>query len=381
MPMTELEEQMQMLELPTPVNAADWLDTEPPEPDQIIEDVFDVGDKLAIIGSSKMRKTFFLLQGLLCLAAGRPFLRWRVSKPRRVSHVQYEIQPAHYHRRLKRMCRALGITARDLGDRLQIINARGSGLTGAEGIEKLALLVAPHHPEIISFDPLYKVATGAENAAEDAKVVLHAFDRLIEQTGAAVAYVHHDAKGFSGDRDIRDRGAGSNIIGRDYDACVTLTPHVTEEAAAVVEIMLRNYRPQEMFSILWTEDEDHGGYRFETQDTIAPTKQTSANGKAKDTVALTTYLPAALEIVQAAPLPVGVFLDALRVKTGLTHSRSWNFRHWVTAGADPPMDVFLAKTGRGQNEKLIGRTADILRLRGEEVFANNANNATHRERL
>ena len=89
-----------------------------------------------------------------------------------------------------------------------------------------------------------------------------AFDELAEQTGAAIIYVHHDTKGSPGDKDIRDRGAGSNVLGRDYDACVTLTAHASDPDATVVEVLLRNYPPQDPFTIVWSCDEVPGGYRF-----------------------------------------------------------------------------------------------------------------------
>jgi RecA-family ATPase len=112
------------------INAATWLDSEPPPSDQIMMDTFDAGDKVCIIGSSKLRKSFFILMMLICLAAGRNFLNWQVVRPRRVLYCQFEIKDQHCHRRVKRMARAMGITAADLGDRLQIINARGLGISG-----------------------------------------------------------------------------------------------------------------------------------------------------------------------------------------------------------------------------------------------------------
>lgn len=363
--LNDFEDQVMATELPVPINAAEWLEEEPEAPDQILEGIIDVKDKLAIIGPPKMRKTFFFLQLLISLAAGRPFLNWRIPKPRRLVHIQYEIQPSHYHRRFRRVCRALGVTSADLSDRFHIINARGLSLSGIEGIEKISLIVKPYNPEIISFDPLYKVAVGAENAAEDAKIILNAFDGLIEQTGSAVAYVHHDSKGFSGDRDIRDRGAGSNIIGRDYDACITLTPHVSETDAAVVEVLLRNYRPQEPFTALWTEDDVTGGYRFELRPEITPTRKTSANGRSQDLPALDTYLPTALDILKKGPMRVTLFMDSLRFKTGLTHSRSAVFRTWAISGPCPALDQ-INRRARGLNETIIGQTSDIVRLRGLE---------------
>jgi hypothetical protein len=361
----DFENQVKATELPRPVNAAKLLTTEPPEPDQIIKDVVDVKDKLAIIGSPKMRKSFYLLQGLLCIAAGKKFLPWIIPKPRRILHIQYEIQDHHYHRRLRNMAKALNIKTDDLGDRLWILNARGLGITGPEGIEKITQIAIQFKPDLITVDPLYKLSTGAENEARDTKTMFDDIDKMAEKIGAGVWYVHHDAKGFSGDRDIRDRGAGSNVLGRDYDACITLTPHVTEPTAAVVEVLLRNYRPQEPFVALWAEDDETGGYCFELAVGIAPTKKTSANGRAQDLPVLESYLPAAKEILKERPLAMGVFNDLLRAKTGLTVDRTRAFKNWATGGPICYLDT-IEKRSRGVYEKLIGIPEQIHRLKIEK---------------
>jgi hypothetical protein len=362
--MDKFEQQVIQTETPQPVNASELLSSEPPKPDQIIKDFIDVRDKLAIIGSSKLRKTFFLLQLLLCISAGRDFLSWLIPKARRIFHIQYEIQSHHYHRRVRNMAKTLHILPGDLGDRFQILNARGLGLSGLEGIEKIGHLVKSYEPEIISFDPLYKVAAGAENDARDAKIILDGFDKLAEDTGAAIFYIHHDAKGFSGDRDIRDRGAGSNVIGRDYDACITLTPHAAHENAAVVDVLLRNYRPQEPYVALWAEDDETNGYCFELGVNIAPTKKTSANGKAQNLPALETYLPAAMELLKQKPLEIRVFDDLFRTNTGVTFERTKAFRKWATGLVIPQFET-IEKRGRGEHTKLIGTPEQIRRLRGE----------------
>ncbi len=280
-------------------------------------------------------------------------------------HVQYEIQSSHFHRCLKRMCQAMGVTSANLGDRFHIINARGMNLSGIEGIAKISLIVEPYHPEYISLDPLYKLTTGVGNAAEDAKIILNAFDGLAETTNAAAACVHHNAKGFSGGRDIRDCGAGSNVIGRDYDAFITLTPHVSEPDAAVVDVLLRNYPPQEPFTALWAEDSKTGGYGFQFRWEIAPTRKTSANSRPKNSPVLETDLSTALDILKKGPMPVTMYMDSLRSKTGLTHERSKAFRTWATSRPCPALDE-KEKRGRGQNDKLIGRASDIARLRGSK---------------
>lgn len=337
-------------------NAADWLMETPGEPDQVLLDTFDAGDKIAIIGSSKMRKSFFLLQMITCVAAGRPFLCWDVPKPRRILHVQLEIQEHHFHQRVRRMAGALGVGPEDLDDRFKILNARGLGLSGQKGIDTIRQLAEGFRPEIITIDPLYKLAQGAENAAEDLKVILSAFDSLSLSTNAAIAYVHHDAKGFSGDRDIRDRGAGSNVLGRDYDACLTLTPHATDDDAAVVEVLLRNYRPQDAFSIRWTETEA-GGYCFDqAPDLLAEKKTSKTRAQAPS---LETYRQAAEDILSDGEMDVNIFKRVFKARTGLSDNRIKEFLRWAT---DPDATVFITREARGR-----GHYQKWLRCLSDEV--------------
>lgn len=111
--------------------------------------------------------------------------------------------------------------------------------------------------DLVVVDPLYKFHDGDEISAKDMKVPLKEFDELIARSGAALLYVHHDAKGTAGDRDIRDRGSGSGALARDYDANFTLTPHRDYEDAVVVETLFRNYPPRDKFSIEWQKGVHH----------------------------------------------------------------------------------------------------------------------------
>lgn len=338
------------------VNGADWLTTEPQAPDQILEDIFDRGDKLAIIGPSKLRKSFFQQQMMLSLAAGRDFLSMTTPQRRRVLYCQFEITKDHFHRRIRRMARAMAITPEDLGDRFQIINARGLGISGAEGVQRIMHKAQVIEPDLIAFDPLYKLATGAENATEDMKVILGAFDQMAEKTGAAIAYVHHDPKGAPGDRDIRDRGAGSNALGRDYDACITLTAHATESDAAIVDLLLRNYAPREPFTILWTVEEG-GAYCFEERPDIAPDKKTTKTKPQQP--ALSVYVPVAHAILGKDEMEIARFKETFKTQTGLSDHRIREFMKWATA-EEPPYILTREFRALGANKKWVrvGRRFD-----------------------
>lgn len=298
------------------IDARSLLNTEPPQADQIFSDAFDAGDKVAVIGSSKMRKSFFVLQAALCMAAARDFLTWTITKPRRVLLAQFEIKSEHFHRRVRNMAHATSINMEDIGDRLLIFNCRG--ITGETAIERIGAEAKKYRAEVIIFDPLYKLTTGDENAAKDMKPTLAAFDRLAEATGAAVVYVHHDAKGHAGDRDSRDRGAGSNIGRRDDDFCITITAHDVEESSVVIDCLWRNYPPRDPFTATWTE---RGC--FEYMPDVPAVKKTSRSRSATTTARpeIETYIDAAMSLIARKPMAISLFREKIEAMAGMTQAR------------------------------------------------------------
>jgi len=295
---------------------AQYIATTPPPLDPIIPGVFDRGDKVAIIASSKQKKSFFTLHMAMCLAAGRNFLQWENDKQHKVMICQFEIKEGHFHRRILSMAASLDITAKDIQDRLTIYNMRGIA-TGSDFLEKLKAEINRVAPDFIIFDPLYKMTTGDENSATDMKPILVAFDRIAEECQCAVVYVHHDAKGSPGDRDIRDRGAGSGVVGRDYDACITMTPHATESGASVVEVLLRNYKPQEPFTVI---SGGPSGLHFEVLD-IPSIAKTSMN-KGTASPPLDSLLPYLRAIFPKEAVSPEVFKATLRTVPGMSKHKA-----------------------------------------------------------
>jgi RecA-family ATPase len=329
------------------INAADWLVKEPLTPDQVLEDTLDIGDKMVVIGSSKQRKSFFFQQLAIALASGRDFLNWRVPKPRKVLYIQYEIRPAHQHRRVFRMAPAMGITTDDIGDRLQFISARGKkDMVGRTGIERIKRKAKKFGSEVIMIDPLYKISEGAENLAEDFKTILAAFDEMAEETGAAIIFVHHDKKGNPGDSANIDRGAGSGILARDYDASIILTPHSREADTSVVEVLVRNYAPQENFVIQWYAGE--GGCRFNLAEDVAAEKQTSRTKTPPPPYE--SYLPTAAAILVAGKeMDISLFKALFKEKAKIGRDRVNDFVTWATKSTNPAMTT-REERGRGKNQ-------------------------------
>ena len=232
--------------LPIPVNAARWLKEELPPPVPIVENIIDKGNKVQIIGDSKLGKSWFNLNLAVAIATGRNFLNWKIPAARKVLLVQMEIGGVYYQKRLRFVAESMNIQWAAL-DKLEIINGRGLPPLLEGNIFSELLEIASAY-DVIFIDPLYKVHSGDENKADDMKKPLLAFDMICEMSGAAVVYTHHNQKGLSGDRKLVDRGSGSGIMARDYDTMISLSPHV-QEGLIVLDTLTRNYLSPQPLSL------------------------------------------------------------------------------------------------------------------------------------
>jgi hypothetical protein len=345
------------------VMAGDLMDNEPPEPDPALNDVVDLGDKLAVIAQSKQRKSFFMLQMAFCMVLARSFLKFNIRRPLRVLYVQYEVRPVHKWRRVRRMARALNVPRDALGDNLMIINARGKRRWyGPDGCRLIIKTALEHRADVIIIDPLYKIMEGSERDPVAVKAILDLFDEITDLTNAMLAYVHHDRKGNVGDQDLVDRGAGANQLGRDWDALIALTPHEDEvDGLVVVEIVNRNYEPMDKFVMEFGCID--GGYKFEVDAESAPNKKTSRTTKKQEP--LSSYLPEAEKILKAGPMTMGVFRVRLmeNSKIKISEKRARDFCR-IYANNDSAESVIHVDERRGGG---IKGTEKVLTWRGYTI--------------
>lgn len=247
-----------------------------PPPDTVLSDCFEMGDKVDIVAPSKSRKTWFTVGLAVHLAAGREFLGMGVPKPRRVLYVNLEIKRDDFDRRLQRTLQAYGIEAAELGERLGLMSARGKG---PEIRQRIIALARRWRAEVVVIDPQYKLLRPEEdeNAGSGIADILRLKDNIAEETGAAVIAVMHDGKGVSGDRDIRDRGAGSSWTARDFDTRFALTPQADDpERMLVLAILCRNHPPVADRVIEFAEG------RFSVRDGVEAVKETTKSRERKE---------------------------------------------------------------------------------------------------
>lgn len=207
-------------DLPPLTNFWDQLKNPPSLTPELIAGVLREGNKMIITGESKSGKTCLSQTLAVCIAEGKPWLGKFQCEQGRVLYMNLEVEEASLFFRFKRIYEACGFEFKEESCRNIVPwNLRGHAIP----IDKLAAKVirrcrntGPYLAIIL--DPLYKVQQGDENSAEAITAFCNALDKIAHETGAAIIYDHHHAKGSAGDKKVIDRGSGSGVFARDADA-------------------------------------------------------------------------------------------------------------------------------------------------------------------
>jgi hypothetical protein len=230
-------------ELPPIINAADLCACPPETPAELIEGVLHQGSKLVLGGGSKSFKTWTLLEMAISVATGRDWLGFQTTAGR-VLYVNFELPEFSIEKRINEICKAIGIS---VPRNLELWNLRGHAADAEVILPKIAQ--SAEGRAMIILDPLYKLlGSRDENASRDMANLMNAVERLAEDTGAAVAFGSHFAKGNASGKESMDRISGSGVFARDPDSIVTMTQH-EQDKAFTVEMTLRNFPPQEPFVV------------------------------------------------------------------------------------------------------------------------------------
>jgi AAA domain len=263
-----------------PDELCSFVDEDIMEVDPIISGAFDSGDKLSIIGPSKIGKSFFALQLGMCVASGQEkFMAWDIPKRRRVLLVQFENKREHYLKRAFRMTKSMNIPFSDLVDdqgssTLTIWSLRGVGITWEQIRERAAGY------DLLIIDPWYKFLSRLfdtdETSARGVTDALVAIEELIAESEISIVIIHHDTKGRPSYMANADRGSGTGVLARDGDARFTLTQHKSEDGAVVVETLFREYQTSQPITAAFK------GSHFVHDPSLAPQKETNASASQKN---------------------------------------------------------------------------------------------------
>ena len=244
--------------------AADWL-REPDEPERpIVAGLVDQGDRTAIVGQSKAKKSFFALQFAVAVATGTPFLGYAVTA-QKVLLVNGEIRRAPYKRRLRRMVASMRIDPASLLG--MVVFNTADQVPDSDPLGQALRLAVDHLCEVVILDPFY-LSVGDEQDQNEVKRAVGAM-KLFAVEGKTLVSVFHASKGSIGDRQAVDRISGSGIFARDCSSMLTLCEHATEPDHIVLATVTRNHAPQEPLTIRFEDG------RFELAGNVAPVEKTS----------------------------------------------------------------------------------------------------------
>ena len=234
--------------LPEMVDATTFMAKPIESPTELIAGILHRGSKLAFGGSSKSFKTWNLLHLALSVATGANWLGFSTTIGK-VLFVNLEIQPHALQKRIVAVAEAGGVELR--AGQLQIWNLRGYAADYGKLIPKITERAHRENFELIVLDPIYKLYGATdENSAGDVAALLNSIESLSVETGAAVAYGCHFAKGNASTKEAIDRISGSGVFARDPDSLLIFTKHI-EVDAFTVEPILRNFEPIAPFVVRW----------------------------------------------------------------------------------------------------------------------------------
>ncbi|MEN9846999.1 MAG: hypothetical protein RIS36_2146 [Pseudomonadota bacterium] len=216
------------------------------EPDvPAVTGLFDLGRKVMIVGKAKLGKTHFALSLALRLAEGRDLCELKIPSSLRVLYINYELHRNALRKRLDALMATEWLDrSGPVARQVTFLNLRGYSYPPDTIVEHIIDQANQHQSQVIILDPLYLLVDGNENDSEAILALVKSIDRIIRDTQAAFIYVHHDIKGtYPGERLNVDRGSGSGLLGRHWDAQIALTEHAESERAVVFEFGSREYAP------------------------------------------------------------------------------------------------------------------------------------------
>ena len=227
-------------DLPAVESLAEFIDTPPPLADCLIDGVLRKGHKMLVSGPSKAGKSFLLLELCVAIAEGRKWLGWQCSQGR-VLYVNLELDRASCYHRIKDVYHAIGIPPCN-ADNIDLWHLRGKAMGMDNLAPRLIRRAAKRKYTAVVIDPIYKVITGDENAADQMAKFCNQFDRVASELGCAVIYCHHHSKGDQGQKRAQDRASGSGVFARDPDALIDM-----------IELEIDNHRREQILNC-WSCD-------------------------------------------------------------------------------------------------------------------------------
>jgi RecA-family ATPase len=213
-------------DLDTPANLAPVL----------IEGIARQGQKIIVVGDSKMGKSTTLIDLAEAICVGGKWLGMQCAKGP-VYYVNLEIDSEEFKERQFRIWNARPEFGDDSWNTLKSSfakwNLKGHATLMKELVPRLVRRVLKRGPKgtfmAVIIDPVYKVNGGDDNDARAVAEFTNALDYICTTCGCAVIYAHHHPKGAAGGKKSMDRMSGTGVYARDADTVIDFTALEADE--------------------------------------------------------------------------------------------------------------------------------------------------------
>lgn len=234
--------------LPEIEDMADFMAADIPEPPQLIYGVLYQGSKMVLGGSAKTHKTWTLTDLALSVAAGEPWFSMKTTKAK-VLFINFEMNKYPFQKRARAICQSKNIKMPK--GNIDVWNLRGHLASYTVLFPLILERIKTCKYGLIILDPIYKTyGPTDENAAGAVAMLMNGLEKISAETGAAIVFAAHYAKGNASTKEAIDRISGSGVFARDPDAIINVTKHEVENAFTV-EATLRDFKPLEPFVVRW----------------------------------------------------------------------------------------------------------------------------------
>jgi hypothetical protein len=237
--------------VPRPVPIGELVDMYPDLRPVVVDGLLRRGEVGNLIAAPKMRKSF-LVQGLaLSVATGRPWLERFETAPGKVLILDNELHGETLAYRVKEVAHGMGLTIRDVADRVHVHTLRGR-LKSLVELGPFFAAVEPEEYALVILDALYRLLPAeAENDNSAIAQVYNDLDRIAARLDCAVVAVHHSSKGVQGSKSVTDVGAGAGSQSRAADMHGVIREH-EEPDCAVFDAVVRSFKPVAPLGLRWS---------------------------------------------------------------------------------------------------------------------------------
>lgn len=235
------------------LSLGELIDTYPKLRPPVIDGLLRVGETMNAISTTKVGKSWLLLDLILSVATGGKWLGTFPCTKGRVLLFDNELHRETLASRLMTVAEARKIPLEEVRRQVTIVPVRGRKVDVSQIFMLLERRgVKPGDYAMLVLDALYRALPPGtkENDNDCMMTVYNELDAIGEAYGMAISNVHHSSKGDQSQKSVTDVGSGAGSISRAADTHLILRPH-EEENVAVMDVALRSFAPVESRCFRW----------------------------------------------------------------------------------------------------------------------------------